>query len=270
MPRPPVPRGVTWACFVACLLFGGVNSAGLRRPGGERLVEAFPSNLALTLRHFVYVSAHAQALQNTLVYGLGAALLCALFGGGYLPSWCSAGSGPVAVWWILWRSCPPAVPGIFFGIGYASAFNQRWLDWLDRGVLIMISMLFWNIPVGYQAALAGCSRLTSIDEAGYQPGGRGLARLPRYSISYAAQRSPHGIRHRLRACRHHPFGGHLSVHARHHGGNHSRFSSWSTDFNWAGRNTRFTIAVIGHGRRGAGSGGAIQRAAARVSGMFSG
>jgi hypothetical protein len=28
--------------------------------------------------------------------------------------------------------------------------NQRWLDWLDRGALITISMIFWNIPVGYQ------------------------------------------------------------------------------------------------------------------------
>jgi len=29
---------------------------------------------------------------------------------------------------------PAAVPGIFFGIGYATAFNQRWLDWLDAGL----------------------------------------------------------------------------------------------------------------------------------------
>ena len=61
---------------------------------------------------------------------------------------------------------PAAVPGIFFGIGYATAFNQRWLDWLDRGALITISMIFWNIPVGYRAAVAGLQQIDrSIDEA---------------------------------------------------------------------------------------------------------
>ena len=50
---------------------------------------------------------------------------------------------------------PAAVPGIFFGIGYALTFNQPWLDWLNRGALITLSMIFWNIPVGYQAAVAG-------------------------------------------------------------------------------------------------------------------
>ena len=54
---------------------------------------------------------------------------------------------------------PAAIPGIFFGIGYATAFNQRWLDWLDRGALITISMIFWNIPVGYQAAIAGLQQI---------------------------------------------------------------------------------------------------------------
>src|SRR5258708_26448471 len=61
---------------------------------------------------------------------------------------------------------PAAVPGIFFGIGYATTFNQRWLDWLDRGALITLSMSFWNIPVGSRAAVAGLQEIDrSIDEA---------------------------------------------------------------------------------------------------------
>src|SRR5213593_144017 len=67
MPRPPVPRGVTWACFVACLLLAGLILLVYGVLVVSALVEAFPSNLALTLRHFAYMSAHAQALQNTLV-----------------------------------------------------------------------------------------------------------------------------------------------------------------------------------------------------------
>ena len=61
MPRPPVPRGVTWVCFVACLLLAGLILLVYGVLVVSALVEAFPSNLALTLRHFVYVSAHARA-----------------------------------------------------------------------------------------------------------------------------------------------------------------------------------------------------------------
>jgi iron(III) transport system permease protein len=70
---------------------------------------------------------------------------------------------------------PAAVPGIFFGIGYATMFNQRWLDWLDRGALITLSMVFWNIPVGYRAAVAGLQQIDrSIDEAATSLGASSL------------------------------------------------------------------------------------------------
>jgi iron(III) transport system permease protein len=70
---------------------------------------------------------------------------------------------------------PAAIPGLFFGIGYATAFNEPWLDWLDRGVLIIISMIFWNIPVGYQAAVAGLRQIDrTMDEAATSLGASSL------------------------------------------------------------------------------------------------
>jgi iron(III) transport system permease protein len=174
MPRPPVPRRVTWACFLACLLLGGLILLVYGVLLVSALVEAFPSNMAFTLKHFDYMGAHALSLKNTLVYGLGAAFVCALFAIliGFLVQrreW--PGRRLVDFVAIL----PAAVPGIFFGIGYATAFNQRWLDWLDRGALIMISMIFWNIPVGYQAAVAGLQQIDrSIDEAATSLGAGGL------------------------------------------------------------------------------------------------
>src|SRR5438093_994309 len=51
MPRPPVPRQMTWACFITCLLLSlvlllvyGVLLVSAR-------VQAFPANFAFTLRH---------------------------------------------------------------------------------------------------------------------------------------------------------------------------------------------------------------------------
>ena len=129
------------------------------------LVEAYPFNFTPTLKHFEYVGAHFTSLRNSLVYAGSRRSLCSLFA--------------ILLAFIVqrkeWRGrgvvdfiaiAPAAVPGIFFGIGYATTFNQRWLDWLDRGALITISMIFWNIPVGYRAAVAGLQQIDrSIDEA---------------------------------------------------------------------------------------------------------
>jgi len=165
IPRPPVPRIVSAACFVACLILSGLILLVYGVLVASALVRSFPNNLTFTLEHFQYVGAHALSLRNTLVYGGSAAIICGLFAVllGYLVQrreW--PGRRIVDFVAIL----PAAVPGIFFGIGYASAFNQRWLDWLDRGALITLSMIFWNIPVGYQAAVVGLQQIDkSIDEA---------------------------------------------------------------------------------------------------------
>lgn len=174
IPRPPVPRAVTRACFAACLLLAAL----ILMVYGVLLVSAFtvsfPNNLNATLVNFEYVGAHALSLKNTLIYSGAAAILCGLFAVliGYLVQrreW--PGRRVVDFVAIL----PAAVPGIFFGIGYATAFNQRWLDWLDRGALITLSFLFWNIPVGYQAAVAGLQQIDrSIDEAATSLGASSL------------------------------------------------------------------------------------------------
>src|SRR5947209_8931349 len=165
MHRPPVPLGVSAACFVACLLLASLILLVYGVLVVSAVVESYPFNFTPTLRHFEYVGAHFTSLRNSLVYSGVAALVCSLFAVllAYLvqrKTW--TGRGLVDFIAIA----PAAVPGIFFGIGYATTFNQKWLDWLDRGALITISMIFWNIPVGYRAALAGLRQIDrSIDEA---------------------------------------------------------------------------------------------------------
>jgi iron(III) transport system permease protein len=174
IPRPPVPRAFSWACFGACLALALLILVVYGVLVASAFVVAFPNNLNFTLTHFAYVSSHGLSLRNTLVYGGSAALLCGLFAMllGYLvqrKTW--PGRRVIDFVAVL----PAAVPGIFFGIGYASTFNQPWLDWLDRGVLITISMIFWNVPMGYQAAVAGLQQIdTSIDEAAISLGADSL------------------------------------------------------------------------------------------------
>jgi iron(III) transport system permease protein len=176
MPRPPVPQALTWACFVACLLLSGL----ILLVYGSLLVSAltltFPTNFTPTMKHFEYITSgpNGTALQNTLIFGLAAAAFSAVFA--LLAGWLVqrvAFTGARVLDFLL--IMPAAIPGLFFGIGYATAFNEPWLDWLDRGALIIIAMIFWNIPVGYQAAVAGLRQIDkSMDEAATSLGASSL------------------------------------------------------------------------------------------------
>lgn len=62
---------------------------------------------------------------------------------------------------------PGAVPGLFLGIGYLMAFNQQPLQLAGSGWIIILALMFWNIPTGYAAAVAGLQQISnSIEEAG--------------------------------------------------------------------------------------------------------
>src|SRR5919201_6347394 len=161
MPHPPVARAVSAACFAACLALSAVLALVYGALVVSALTVAFPQNTRFTIENFRYITTgeNGTALQNTLVFGFSAAALSSLLA--LLAGWLvqrGSWTGRRALDLLL--IMPAAIPGLFFGIGYALAFNEPWLDWLDRGVLIIIPMIFWNIPGGYQAAVA---RLRQID-----------------------------------------------------------------------------------------------------------
>jgi iron(III) transport system permease protein len=167
MPRPPVSAALSRACFVACLALAGL----ILLVYGSLVVSAFtlrfPNNLQFTIEHFQYVASgtNGEALRNTLVFSSVAAGFSAIFA--LFAAWLvQRGQWPGRRALDLLLILPAAVPGIFFGLGYVTAFNQRWLDFVDRGWLIILAFIFWNIPVGYQAAVAGLRQIDrSIDEA---------------------------------------------------------------------------------------------------------
>jgi iron(III) transport system permease protein len=182
MPRPPVPPTLTVACFAACLALAGL----ILLVYGTLIVSAltlyFPTNLAFTLEHFDYLGAHAASLQNSFVYSMLAAIGCSIFAlfAGFVVQ---RGSWPGRKIFDFLLIMPAAIPGIFFGIGYLTAFNQPWSDQLAevfgqrdlRAELIVIALLFWNIPVAYQAVVVGLRQIDkSIDEAATSLGASSL------------------------------------------------------------------------------------------------
>src|SRR5438270_2300620 len=182
MPRPPVPAMLTRACFAACLALAGI----ILLVYGTLIVSAltlyFPTNLKLTFDHFDYLSAHATSLQNSFVYSMIAAVGCSVFAlfAGFMVQ---RGTWPGRKIFDFLLIMPAAIPGIFFGIGYLTAFNQPWSDQLAeffgqrdlRAALIVIALLFWNIPVAYQAVVVGLRQIDkSIDEAATSLGASSL------------------------------------------------------------------------------------------------
>ncbi|MBI3913066.1 MAG: iron ABC transporter permease [Chloroflexi bacterium] len=174
IPRPPVPRAVSNACFVACLLLAIMILLVYGVLIISAFVQAFPFNMTPTWKNFEYIGEHSLPLRNTLAFGGTAAIICALFGlvlAFFVQRKQWFGRGVIDFIAIM----PAAVPGIFWGIGYATAFNQKWFEAIayplfgregTPGMLIIVALLFWNIPIGYQAVMAGLQQIDrSLDEA---------------------------------------------------------------------------------------------------------
>ncbi len=183
IPRPPVPRSVSTACFATCSLLAIIILLVYGILIISALVQAFPFNMTLTLKNFEYLGEHSLPLRNTVVFGGTAAIICALFALvlAFLvqrKEW--FGRGLIDFIAIM----PAAVPGIFWGIGYATAFNQKWFEAIaypifgrdaTPGVLITVALLFWNIPIGHQAVIAGLQQIDrSLDEAATSLGASSL------------------------------------------------------------------------------------------------
>jgi iron(III) transport system permease protein len=70
---------------------------------------------------------------------------------------------------------PAALPGIFFGIGYAIVFTRPPFDLYGSAAIIVLSLVFWNISVGYQSGLAAFSQISpSFGEAASNLGARSM------------------------------------------------------------------------------------------------
>lgn len=59
---------------------------------------------------------------------------------------------------------PGAIPGIFLGIGFSMAFNAKPFQWSGTAGIMVLALLFWNIPTCYQSAVAGLQQIGSAVE----------------------------------------------------------------------------------------------------------
>ena len=127
-----------------------------------------------TLKHWQDVLANARALVHSLVFAAVAATVSSLLSilASYLVSRKRfPGRGLLDFVAIL----PAAIPGVVFGIGYSLAFNTPPFDLYGTAAIIILSMIFWNIPMGYQTGIGRLKQIApSLSEAASNMGAGSL------------------------------------------------------------------------------------------------
>lgn len=150
---------------VFCLGFGGliVLIYGTLFWGGFSKVWGI--DWSFTTQNFVYVLSHFREVLNSIYYSFLASLGCAVFATitAYLVQREKIGINSLLD---FMATVPAAVPGVFLGIGFILAFNTPPFLLTGTASIIILALLFWNLPMGYRAGSAAMLQLdVSIEKA---------------------------------------------------------------------------------------------------------
>ena len=118
-----------------------------------------------TFTHWQRILSSSKPLGNSIYFALIAALVSSSFAmvNAYLVSRKEFPGKKVLDFMAI---LPAAIPGVFFGIGYSLSFNVPPFDLYGTALIIILSMIFWNIPIGYQTAYSGFQQIAgSLGEA---------------------------------------------------------------------------------------------------------
>jgi iron(III) transport system permease protein len=171
---PATPWYVRWPLFAGCALvsllilcvFVGLLAGAFSRGWGF--------DYTPTLRHWRDVLANSPALVNSLTFAAIGAMVASLFSmlASYLVSR-KAFPGRAVLDFVA--ILPAAVPGVVFGIGYSMSFNAWPLDLYGTATIVVLSMIFWNIPMGYQTGIGRLKQIApSLGEAAANMGAGAL------------------------------------------------------------------------------------------------
>ncbi|WP_258359233.1 ABC transporter permease [Moorella sulfitireducens] len=159
------PSLVKWLLFSVCLavttvviLVYGVLVIGA-------FSQAWGYNWALTLKNFRYMLARFVEIYNSLKFAFLSSLLAASFSMvlAYIVQKKQIGINRFLDFLGI---LPGAIPGLFLGIGFIMAFNEKPLALTGTGLIIVLGLAFWNIPTCYSSSLAGLQQIgNSVEEA---------------------------------------------------------------------------------------------------------
>lgn len=161
----PVPKLVKWGLFGLTMFI----SLFILLVYGSLLYGAFTKlwgyNWSLSLKNLQYVAVKGKQIWNSIRYAftasLGAAFLAMVLA--YIVQKKQVG---VNKFLDFLGILPGAIPGMFLGIGFVMAFNGRPLELTGTSAIMILALMFWNIPTCYSSATAGLQQIgASVEDA---------------------------------------------------------------------------------------------------------
>ena len=161
----PIPKFIKWLLFgitmfftIFILLVYGTLVYGA-------FTKAWGYDWSLTLKNVQYVFLKGNQIRNSIVYGLiaslGASLLSMILA--YIVQKKQVGVNKLLDFFAI---LPGAIPGMFLGIGYVMAFNSQPLELTGTAAIMILALMFWNIPTCYNSATAGLQQIgNSVEDA---------------------------------------------------------------------------------------------------------
>ena len=156
---------VKWGLFALCLLF----SLAILAVYGVLFYGSFTKlwgyNWSFSFANMAQVLDRGREIANSLIYAAFSAGLAAIFA--------------LVLSYIVQRKqlainrvldflavLPVAVPGVFLGLGFLMAFNGKPLALSGTSAIMVLALMFWNLPTCYSACTAGFQQIgLSLEEA---------------------------------------------------------------------------------------------------------
>ncbi len=216
----PVPKWVKWTLFTLTMLI----SLFVLLVYGTLFYGAFTKtwgyDWSFTWENLQYVFLKGEQIWNSIKYGLlaslGAALLAMVLA--YIVQKKQVGLNKFLDFLAI---LPGAIPGMFLGIGFVLAFNGGWLSLTGTGAIMVLALLFWNLPTCYSAATAGLQQIgASVEDAALNLGANSFRSFKDVIIPLLKAPVSLGLRAVLPAVGYLPQRGDLPLRALHHRGHH--------------------------------------------------
>lgn len=155
---PPAEFSLTMFISLFILLVYGTLCYGA-------FTKAWGYDWSFTLENIQYVFLKGRQIWNSIRYGflssLGAAFLAMVLA--YIVQKKQVGLNKALDFLAI---LPGAIPGMFLGIGFVMAFNGKPLELTGTSTIMVLALLFWNIPTCYSAATAGLQQIgNSVEDA---------------------------------------------------------------------------------------------------------
>ena len=163
--REPEKWYVRWLLFLFCLVVSIMILLVYVALVMGAFVRGWGFDWTPTLKYVSSIFARSPELIHSVVFAVIAGFVSSLFAmtAAYLVS---RKQFLLRGWIDFTCILPAALPGIFFGIGYSIAFTRPPVDLYGTATIIILSMIFWNISMGYQTGIGTFKQISpSLGEA---------------------------------------------------------------------------------------------------------